>query len=284
MLRYDPSFGHPLTTKYISADQWRSINGTVRWLYNPWTGEKRIPTDIVRDIVGWFLVDPTPEDDIINILVKYPILNKSWARIESVLNIDTDTSAYFKTLLIRLYDGAGRFYHNVDHLANCLTLADSLLCDIEVEIALWFHDAIYVPSSGHNEEASIQLAKQFFKMISWHDGRMQQHVTYLISTTKHDSDAPNTHNAKLMSDIDLAILGTTIVHDYIEYEKNVRLEFSFVPVHEYCTKRRCVMNKFLDRPQIFFTESFVSLNDVAKQNIQLFTIDVLDYILGDTDE
>lgn len=57
LMKVDPAFGTP--NPYPSeAQQWREWNGKVAWLYNPWTGNKRHPSDIGRDYDGLLIVPP----------------------------------------------------------------------------------------------------------------------------------------------------------------------------------------------------------------------------------
>src|SRR5678815_1545480 len=63
--------------------------------------------------------------------------------------------------LRRRYDEPFREYHNLRHILDCLRLCDEigpLLVDRDaVEIALWFHDAVYDRGSSTNELRSAEL-------------------------------------------------------------------------------------------------------------------------------
>jgi len=65
--------------------------------------------------------------------------------------------------LARAYDEPQRHYHNQQHIAECLWEFDQARSlarqPITVELALWFHDAVYDPKAGDNEEQSAALAK-----------------------------------------------------------------------------------------------------------------------------
>jgi hypothetical protein len=58
LMKYDPTTGtpHPYPSH---AAQYRKWHGLVAWLYNPWNGEKRHPSDIGSDILGLLIVPPT---------------------------------------------------------------------------------------------------------------------------------------------------------------------------------------------------------------------------------
>ena len=57
-----------------------------------------------------------------------------------------------------------RHYHNQQHIAECLTQFDAARNIARrpeaIEFAIWFHDAVYDPKAGDNEEKSAALAKK----------------------------------------------------------------------------------------------------------------------------
>ncbi|MHC4378257.1 MAG: HD domain-containing protein, partial [Planctomycetota bacterium] len=64
--------------------------------------------------------------------------------------------------LAELYGAPDRHYHSGTHVAECLRALDAHreLAERpdEVELAIWFHDAIYDSRRGDNAEASARLA------------------------------------------------------------------------------------------------------------------------------
>ena len=83
---------------------------------------------------------------------------------------------------------------------------------------------------------------------------MQERVRALIMATCHDA-VPVEHDARLLVDIDLAILGTEPAR-FAEYDAQVREEYGWVPGLIYRAKRREVLAGFLNRPAIFDTGWF----------------------------
>ena len=56
LMKFDPATG--AVCPYPShATQWRSWHGkATAWLYNPWTGQRRIAEDVGSDITGYLIV------------------------------------------------------------------------------------------------------------------------------------------------------------------------------------------------------------------------------------
>jgi predicted metal-dependent HD superfamily phosphohydrolase len=79
-----------------------------------------------------------------------------WKRCEAPF----DPRPVFENLCCR-YSEPHRIYHRCTHLVHCfqqLDLAYRLIQDPDaVEMALWFHDAIYIPRSLENEKESAEL-------------------------------------------------------------------------------------------------------------------------------
>ena len=75
-----------------------------------------------------------------------------------------DHSAGIHQRLIDAYAEPQRHYHTLAHIQHCLGMFDqckSLLANPEaVELAIWFHDAIYVPSACDNEALSAELYRR----------------------------------------------------------------------------------------------------------------------------
>ena len=64
--------------------------------------------------------------------------------------------------LAALYAEPHRAYHHLGHVLDCLELArgvrDRLESPVAVELALWYHDAIYDSRASDNEERSAAFA------------------------------------------------------------------------------------------------------------------------------
>lgn len=147
-----------------------------------------------------------------------------------------------------------RHYHTSEHIDNCLNLLSEnrelAECPDEVELALWFHDAVYKPVSRTNEADSADWAHSFMLANST-DLQAAERVSKLILATAHQA-RPEDSDAQLLVDIDLSILGSTKAR-YEQFETEVRREYKWVPGPIYRRERRRILQSFIDRDSIYNT-------------------------------
>lgn len=197
-----------------------------------------------------------------------------WQALMQSLNIGENTKTH--QALVVAYAEKHRRYHTAEHINATLKHLDSVSEQtdyaIEIETALWFHDAIYKPFSSSNELDSVQWASRFLRQNGVAQNKIEM-IHNLIMATLHTSQA-NGQDQMLMVDIDLTILGSN-KKTYQQFEKDVRYEYKRVPYFLYRKKRKDVLSEFLNRPKIFrhdyFHEGFEAQ---AKDNLRQ-AIDVL---------
>ncbi|MBL9145747.1 MAG: hypothetical protein JNM99_18860 [Verrucomicrobiaceae bacterium] len=176
-----------------------------------------------------------------------------WHRCcESLGATRRDTDGWH-TRLLAAWSEPQRAYHTLQHLEECLDLLDSSRCTQPsvVEMALWFHDAVYDPKAGDNEERSASMAAEALSDLGLSDSVVQS-VRRLIMLTKTHHAGEEVDDG-LLIDIDLAILGQS-VERFDQYEEQIRFEYSWVPSEVYREKRAEVLRGFLNRDQIFVTD------------------------------
>jgi predicted metal-dependent HD superfamily phosphohydrolase len=200
-----------------------------------------------------------------------PLLER-WVSLWGRLGIHDDALAPAGQLLIDAYDGPSRYYHTQTHLEDVLQKLDwargafdksgdldgltvderSRLLDT-VELALWYHDAVYDPKRKDNEAKS----RDMFLADAARFGlpkNISATIAAMIDVTANHRTA-KTLSEKILCDCDLAILGAPKgVFD--EYDKNIRKEYAHVPVAAYKIARRRVMGGFLDEKRLFKTKAF----------------------------
>ena len=171
--------------------------------------------------------------------------------------------------LLAAYRQPHRHYHTPRHIADCLQQFDALRDDADqpnaIELAIWFHDAIYDPYRSDNEQASADWAMRFLRE-NGAPTSLQDRVQGLILATLHDAIATD-HDTAILIDIDLSILGAA-PEAYDDYRRAIRREYRWVPGILFRRNRRAVMQSFLRRERIFLTDHFHSrMEDQARRNI-----------------
>lgn len=188
-------------------------------------------------------------------LIDEHLLERSWQRAWAALSLRAPEGVMQR--LLDAWAESQRHYHSQQHLHECLALLEPAL-DLaqhpgEVELALWFHDAVYDPQGKGNEQRSADWAIEALAAAGA-SGDVQQRVRALIMATCHDAE-PVGGDARLLVDIDLAILGADPAR-FAEYDALVRAEYRWVPGWLYRRKRKEVLAGFLKRPVIYGTQWF----------------------------
>ena len=168
--------------------------------------------------------------------------------------------------LDRRHREPGRFYHTWEHVADCLAELDAApgLCDRPeaVELALWFHDAVYNARAEDNEARSAELLLEAAERLGI-GADLAEGSAGLVLATAHLAGPCGAHwqgsladrDAAAIRDIDLAILGAPSAR-FDAYEAAVRREYGFLSDSEWRAGRSRVLRAFLDRPRIYLTGTF----------------------------
>ena len=169
--------------------------------------------------------------------------------------------------LRRAWGGMGRHYHTLSHLDACLRELDGArnlaLRPAEVELALWFHDAVYRSWRRDNEARSAELAADILRGASI---ETVERVRQLILATLHD-DAGFSGDTALVIDIDLSILGAP-PEIYSRFESAIRREYWWVPRARYVAGRSKILARFLGRNAIYTHDFFYErYESAARANI-----------------
>lgn len=170
--------------------------------------------------------------------------------------------------LLDAYAESGRAYHIFDHLRECFTAFDtareSAERPAEVDLAIWFHDAVYDTRLSDNELRSADWARRVL-LESEATAECADRVHDLILATRHDH-VPAGIDAALLVDVDLSILGAD-PDRYKEYDRQIRTEYSWVAPDDYRVGRAKVLRGFLSRATIYTTAPFVHLESRARLNL-----------------
>lgn len=159
--------------------------------------------------------------------------------------------------LIERWSEPQRRYHTVDHLLDVLGRVGELVphtrgADIDaVLLAVWFHDAVYHPDRGENEERSAALARRTLPEAGVPQSRTDEVARLVRLTVSHDPE-PGDTNGELLCDADLAVLAGS-PGEYARYAAAVRQEYGSVPDDTFRAGRADVLRQLLGLPRLFRT-------------------------------
>jgi predicted metal-dependent HD superfamily phosphohydrolase len=179
-----------------------------------------------------------------------------WSSVWSHLGAQSE-GAHVYQALVAAYAEPHRRYHTLAHLQDCLQQFDTA-CTLTiqpaaVEMALWFHDAIYDTHAADNEARSAQWAREALAEAGI-AGDVVQHVVDLVLVTQHQAH-PVGVDACVLVDIDLSILGRS-PEVFDVYESQIRAEYAWVPAATFRQRRAHILQSFLERPLIYSTPFF----------------------------
>ncbi|WP_369358135.1 hypothetical protein [Streptomyces sp. cg2] len=157
--------------------------------------------------------------------------------------------------LLRRWAEPQRRYHTTDHLTAVLDRIDELAAHAEdlpaVQLAAWFHDAVYRPDRSENEERSAALAERALPELGVPKARTAEVARLVRLTVTHDP-APDDRDGAVLCDADLAVLAGT-PDAYAAYAAAVRAEYGFVPDPDFRAGRAAVLRQLLALPRLFRT-------------------------------
>jgi predicted metal-dependent HD superfamily phosphohydrolase len=172
--------------------------------------------------------------------------------------------------LIARYSEPHRKYHTLQHLEECFEKLDEVRAlaehPAEIELALWFHDAIYNVKRRDNEKKSADWARASASAAGT-PAEACDRVHALVMATRHKA-VPRGTDAEILADVDLSILGVA-PERFDEYERQVREEYAWVPDFLFRRERKAILKEFLARPRIFSSTHFRDrYEQQARSNIE----------------
>ena len=208
-----------------------------------------------------------------------PTLATRWHQLTApLLPAESVRTATFEQLSAA-YSASGRHYHTLQHVRDLLDLAERpaapLHDPVVVQLATWFHDAVYSYRRSDNEARSARLALKFLDKTNLSAERRQR-VAYLIERTQDHTQPLSAPDADLayFLDIDLHILGAPEA-DYWQYARQIRQEYRLVPDLLYRPGRRKVLEKLLATPALYRTPALQQrLEAAARRNLRMELADL----------
>ena len=168
-----------------------------------------------------------------------------------------------------LYREPHRRYHTPAHIEHCLRFFDLAADRMDepdaVEMALWFHDAIYDIPCRENELRSAEL---FTARAGGRGSEPYRSKVYqLIMVTTH-SEPPVTLDESFIVDIDLSSFGLPW-EEFLRDSLAVREEFPLTPDAEFYPRQKMFLGSLIARPTFCFTDFFRDRHEArARHNIE----------------
>jgi predicted metal-dependent HD superfamily phosphohydrolase len=169
-----------------------------------------------------------------------------------------------------------RFYHGQAHIDALLGApagqGGHIAYPAAAELAVWYHDAIYDPAAGDNEDRSAAL------LVAEMDGLACPSIVraaegMVRATAGHELPANLLEwlrgNTATFLDLDMAVLGAN-AGDYDAYETRIAAEYARVHgLSVYHSGRAAFLHGMLARKRLFHTERFhLCLDAPARTNLQ----------------
>lgn len=191
-----------------------------------------------------------------------------WQRCAQQFSLNRCQTQQLYARLLAAYSEPQRHYHGVQHILECLQHFDQIRTQLQqpslVELALWFHDAVYHPKAQDNEAQSVTLCQQLCADFLT-AAQIETVSRWILATRQHQpSDEPDL-NALL--DIDLAILAAPPAR-FAEYQQQIHQEYAWVEQNLYQHKRRAVLMQFYQMQPLYQTRYFQQHYEAqAKHNL-----------------
>ena len=177
--------------------------------------------------------------------------------------------------LNKQYSERHRVYHTAAHIQHCLAefrpVRNILINPDAVELAIWFHDAIFVPGASDNEFRSAQFSQEIL-WIGDTPNEVRTRVLSLIMATKHDGRlTPCDPDAITLADIDLSSLGA-YPQMFDENAQRIRREMR-LSNEEFFKRQANFLVKLFQRDSIYGTGFFFDKYErQARKNIERFAL------------
>ena len=210
-------------------------------------------------------------------------LKQSWYQSLEELEIEGPQSEIWLWRLFELYFQPWRKYHNLQRISDLCQKIDKLanFCSKErafLKFAVFFRDAIYVPSSEDNERRSAQLLGEFFQSLPEKDKYRElwyQLNGLILAAATHDLDRYTQQRieseigdlGQIFLDLDISFLAEDR-STYQQYLIKIGLEQSYCPQVDSRNARITFLKETIRKGSLLFKSSqFFHLNKLAMENI-----------------
>jgi predicted metal-dependent HD superfamily phosphohydrolase len=194
-----------------------------------------------------------------------------WISVLNKFDIDEEESKGACEEIIKNYNSETRAYHNMKHIENLLKFINQRKGNIKdydsMRLAVWFHDVVYDTKAKDNEEQSAIYARRTLEKLGIPEDIIMKVEKLILATFKHEN-IDNNGDCSIFLDGDLSVLSEDDV-TYDLYAKSIRKEYSWVPEEQYRKGRKQILESFLKRERIYFTdEMFEKFEASARENLK----------------
>lgn len=166
-------------------------------------------------------------------------------------------------MLMAAWSDTRRRYHGIEHLTDCLWELDGAIGGVpiesgladRVELALWYHDAIYVPTAPDNESQSAAWLRSDGGRFGLPAAVLDDAARLVLATVHTEPPPGEDPGVHLVRDIDRAILGRDVLR-FMEYEYGVAEEYASMPGWLFGLRRGRFLADLLAQPGIYHTPFF----------------------------
>jgi predicted metal-dependent HD superfamily phosphohydrolase/phosphopantetheine adenylyltransferase len=190
-----------------------------------------------------------------------------WFELCGKLAINEENTRNWWEFIAMQYSRSCRFYHTLSHIESCYQISGNPT--IATELAIFFHDLIYIPLKLPGFQTNEEMSAEFFREFHRENSLDSQYLVvadYILATINH-VPLVNSQEELEFLDVDLMILASPI-EEYDRYADNIRKEYSHVSQNDYCTGRTKVLQSIANHGQIFHSERFKQFTPIAIENIR----------------
>jgi predicted metal-dependent HD superfamily phosphohydrolase len=174
------------------------------------------------------------------------------------------------------YSEPHRHYHTLAHIDSMIgelqPVQDMTEDQDTLLFAVCYHDVVYDPKKGDNEERSAELAVRQLQAINYPPDRTERCAQHILATQMHK--ASHDADTNLLVDADLSILGKPWAQ-YEAYVQAIRQEYIHVPEALFRMGRKGVLQRFLAMERIYKTEFFFDKYEQRAHQNLLQEVDML---------
>lgn len=197
------------------------------------------------------------------------MLQEKFIELVGRYNPNAETAQTLWVQIEEAYSSKGRHYHNLIHLEHVIKELEEVKEQVQdwdtVLFAAYYHDIIYSPTNGDNEERSAAIAIENLRAVSYPTEKITTCANLILATKTH-SDT-NDIDTALFTDADLAILGQRLER-YKLYTQHIRTEYAVYPDVLYYPGRAKVLHHFLQMGRIYKTGHFFQKYEAqARENM-----------------